>query len=162
MVSTVLYTAAMSNILDTLASMSHEERSTWGSLVVTVLVVGGYVRTVLERSQAVPLSDVAYVGPMIWSIVLGIAGAIAVAIALGIASPKDVGASDQRDREIGRFGEYVGRAFLIIGSLTALVLAMLEAHHFWIANALFLGFALSALLEGVAKLVAYRRGVPTW
>ena len=152
----------MSNILDTLASTSHEERSTWGSIVVTILVVGGYVRTVLERSQVVPLAEVAYVGPMIWSIVLGIVGAIAVAIALGILSPKDAGASDQRDREIGRFGEYVGRAFLIIGSLTALVLAMLEVQHFWIANALFLGFALSALLEGVAKVVAYRRGVPTW
>jgi hypothetical protein len=152
----------MSNILDTLGSMSHEERTTWASILVTVLVVGGYVRTVLERSHVVPLVEVAYIGPMIWSIVLGIVGAIVAAILLGIASPKEAGASDQRDREIGRFGEYVGRAFLVVGSLAALVLAMLEARHFWIANALFLGFALSSLLEGIAKLVAYRRGLPSW
>lgn len=158
----MLYSAAMSNFFDTLGSMSHEERATWGSILVTILVIGGYVRTVLERSQAVALVEVAYVGPMIWSIGLGIAGAIAVAIVLGIAWPKDAGASDQRDREVGRFGEYVGRAFLVIGSLLALVLAMLQARHFWIANALFFGFTLSALLEGVAKLVAYRRGVPSW
>jgi hypothetical protein len=157
-----MYIAAMSNIFDTLGSMSHEERTTWGSLVVSLLVIGGYGRTMIERAQLVPLVEVPYVGPMIWSVALGVAGVIVVAILLGIAWPKDAGASDQRDREIGRFGEYVGRAFLVIGSVIALVLAMLEARHFWIAHALFFGFFLSALLEVLAKLVAYRRGFHAW
>lgn len=152
----------MSNIFDTLASMSHEERHTWGSTIVTVVVVGGYLRTVVERAQVVPLVDIAYVGLMLGSIGLGIAGAIAVEILLGIAWPKEAGASDQRDREIDHFGGRIGRAFLVVGSVAALVLATVEARHFWIANALFVGFALSSLLEGVAKIVAYRRGLPAW
>ena len=156
------YITAMSNIFDTLGSMSHEERTTWGSMVVSLLVVGGYARTMQGRAQLVPLVEVAYVGPMVWSVVLGVVGAIVVAILLAIAWPKDAGASDQRDREIGRFGEYVGRAFLVVGSLAALILTMLEVRHFWIAHALFLGFFISALLEGVAKLVAYRRGFQAW
>jgi hypothetical protein len=42
--------------------------------------------------------------------------------------------------------------------VAALVLAMAEADHFWIANAVYLAFVLSALLGSAAKIVAYRRG----
>lgn len=152
----------MSNFLDTLNAMAHEEKSTWLNVAISAVVFAAYLRTVLARAQAVPLAEVAYVGPMLWAIGAGIVGAIAAAILLAILWPKEAEASDQRDREVGRFGEFVSRAFLVIGALTALVLAMVEARHFWIANALFVGFFLSALLEGVAKIVAYRRGVPTW
>ena len=50
----------------------------------------------------------------------------------------------------------------MIGALGALVLAMLEADWFWIANVIYLCFVLSALLESITRLVACRRGVPTW
>lgn len=152
----------MSTILDTLASMSHEERLTWGSLAVGLAVFVAYVRTLAERAAATPLVDVAYVGPMIWSIVVGIVGTILVGIVVGAIWSKEAGASDQRDREIGRFGENVGRGFLVAGALTAMVLAMVQADHFWIANALFASFFLASFLEGVTKLVAYRRGYHPW
>ena len=42
------------------------------------------------------------------------------------------------------------------------VLALVEADHFWIANALFLGFFASSVLEGVTKIASYRGGVPSW
>ena len=39
-------------------------------------------------------------------------------------------------------------------------MAMAEWDWFWIANTMYLGFALSGILEGIAKVVAYRRGLP--
>ena len=39
---------------------------------------------------------------------------------------------------------------------------MLEVDWFWIANALYLGFVLSALLGSVTKIGLYRRGLPPW
>ena len=53
---------------------------------------------------------------------------------------------------------YVATAALILGGLGGLVLAMTRADWFWIGNAIFAGFVLSAILGGIARLVAYRRG----
>lgn len=53
-------------------------------------------------------------------------------------------------------------AVLVIGALAALVLAMLEADHFWIAHALFVGFYASAVLEGITKVALHRGGVSSW
>ena len=39
---------------------------------------------------------------------------------------------------------------------------MAEVGHFWIANAVYLCFVLSAVLGSVAKIVAYRRGFQPW
>jgi hypothetical protein len=77
-------------------------------------------------------------------------------------SAKDAGVKDQRDKEIYRFGEYIGQSFLVIGGVAALVMAMAEVDHFWIANAIYLAFFLSAILGSVAKIVAYRRGFQPW
>jgi hypothetical protein len=40
-----------------------------------------------------------------------------------------------------------------------LVMAMAEVPHFWIANAIYLAFALTAFLYAALKIVAYRRGL---
>ena len=50
----------------------------------------------------------------------------------------------------------------MIGGLAGLVLAMVEADWFWIANAIYLGFVLSAMLSSATKIGLYRRGLPTW
>ncbi len=71
-------------------------------------------------------------------------------------------ARDQRDREINRFGDYIGQSFVIVGGVAALGLAMAELSYFWIANAIYLGFVLSSILGSTAKIVAYRWGFPRW
>ena len=50
----------------------------------------------------------------------------------------------------------------VIGAVAALVMAMAEVDHFWIANAVYLAFLLSALLSSTAKIAAYRKGFHTW
>ena len=39
---------------------------------------------------------------------------------------------------------------------------MVEADWFWIANTLYLGFILSAMLGSATKLGLYRTGLPSW
>ena len=63
-----------------------------------------------------------------------------------------------RDRDIGRFGEYRAGLVLGIGMVVPFILALVEADHFWIANAMYLVFTAQAIVGAVVKLIAYRRG----
>ena len=66
--------------------------------------------------------------------------------------------ADVRDRDIGRFGEYFAGTVLGVGMAVPFVLTLAEFDYFWIANAMYLAFVLSALVGAAVKLVAYRRG----
>ncbi|MBO3102513.1 hypothetical protein [Cellulomonas fengjieae] len=142
--------------------MSYEERNVWVSLVVSVLAYATYVVIVLSRAREVPLSQVAYVSPLLWSIGGAIVVTIVGSIAVSLANRRDGHRKDQRDKEINRLGEYNGQAFVVMGGIAALVLALVEADWFWIANVIYLGFVLSAVLGSLTKLAAYRQDFSTW
>ena len=84
--------------------MSYEERNVWVFVVVTVLAYGAYVVVVLSRARDVPLTEVAYVGPLLWSIGGAIVASIVGTIAVGLANRRDGHLTDQRDKEINRVG----------------------------------------------------------
>jgi hypothetical protein len=69
---------------------------------------------------------------------------------------------DDRDRQIGRLGDYTGLTFVVIGALAAMLMAMAGWDRFWIANVIYLGFALSLVLGGIIKVIAYRKPFPQW
>jgi hypothetical protein len=142
--------------------MTHEERRAWIAGVVSVTAYLSYLTIVLARADGVALSRVSYAPAMLWSIGGAILASILLDIAAGIAGGTRAGRRgperDQRDREIGRFGNHVGTSFVTIGALSALLLAMAQAPYFWIANAVFLAFTLSALLGSIAKIAVYRWG----
>ena len=142
--------------------MSFEEKNTWVYALVTVVAFAVYLVIILRRAQGIPLAEVPYVGAMLWTIGGAIAASIAGRILIAVAWPKDADKKDERDKEIYRFGEYVGQSFVVIGALAALILAIAEADHFWIANAIYLAFVLSALLGSTARIFAYRRGFQSW
>ena len=142
--------------------MSFEEKSAWIMGVVAAGSYGVYLAIVLGLAGTMPLVDVPYVAPLLWTVGASIALSIALHILMGIFSPKEAGKKDQRDREIYRFGEYIGQSFLVIGGVAVLLMAMVETDHFWIANVIYLAFFLSAILGSVAKIVAYRRGFQPW
>jgi hypothetical protein len=50
----------------------------------------------------------------------------------------------------------------VIGAVAGLLLALTEGAYFWIANAIYLGFVLSAVFGSFAKIMLYRKGVPAW
>ena len=143
--------------------MSYEEKGTWVYLVIAVVGYTVYLALVLPQLVGgVPVEDVDYMPVMLWTIGGAIAVTIVLRILVGIVFPSESTKGDVRDRDIDRLGTRVGSSFVVIGALGALVLSMLEAEWFWIANVIYLCFVLSALLESITRLVAYRRGVPTW
>jgi hypothetical protein len=66
---------------------------------------------------------------------------------------------DQRDKDIDRHGEYVAGGTLGVAMLVPFGLTLATAEHFWIANAMYLAFVLSALVGAIVKIIAYRRGL---
>ncbi len=142
--------------------MSYEERNTWAQLLVGFVTLIAYLVILLGKADGGPLVEVDYQATMLWVIGLGIAASILLSIVFSIASGERTFRRDQRDREIGAFGSRMGQAWVVIGGVAALAMAMAEWDWFWIANTVFLCFALSGIFEGVAKVVAYRRGLPRW
>ncbi len=143
--------------------MVYEERNTWVGLIVSVVGISVYVLLVFQQAGDGPLTDVVWWPLMLWTIVGSIVASIVISILWGIvAGVRDrdgVGKSDQRDRDIAYMGGRVGQAFSVIAGLGVIVLCALEADWFWIANTMFFGFALSALVGGIASVTAYRRGL---
>jgi hypothetical protein len=139
--------------------VAFEEKRAWAMAIVAVAAYAVYVLVILGRADGRPLAEVPYAGTALWTIGIAIIAGIVSGIWFGIASREEGLQVDERDREIGRFGEYVGQSFIVIGGVSAMALAMVEAAHFWIANVLYLCFVLSAVLGSVTKIVAYRRGM---
>ena len=138
--------------------MTYQERATWAYGVIAVVGYAVYLVLLLTSAAETPFPETPYIVPMLATIGGGIVAGIVNGIILGMLTPKGRAVTDERDVAIDHFGERVGNAFVVIGALAALVLAMLDAHTFWIANVLYLGFVLSAVLGVMAKLGAYRRG----
>jgi hypothetical protein len=139
--------------------VSYEEKGSWVYLLVTLVTYVAYVAIIVGRAGGGSLADVDYVPTMLGTIGVAIALTITGRVALEIAKPSGSHRSDVRDREIDRFGEYVGGTFLAVGMLVPFALALIEAEHFWIANAIYLVFAVYSLVGTAIKLVAYRRGL---
>jgi hypothetical protein len=146
-------------VLGKMTDMAYEERNTWINAAATLVSYVVYLGIILTRAQSVPLVDIDYVAPLLWtlgsSIVASIVGCIVGACIWG----RGCGKKDVRDREIELLGGYVGQSFMCMGGSAALILAILKADYFWIANAIYLGCVLSTVLGSITRIVAYRRGL---
>lgn len=149
--------------------MPFEEKMTWVSVVVTVLVPAWYFATVLGRLQSTTASEIVWQRPMVTAIiatvVLMVVGAILMAIASSVSAVAagrepgdDIDRKDERDKTIGRHGDLVGYYVASAGMVGVLVLTMFEYDYFWIGSALYLSFAVAMVISSVVKLVAYHRG----
>jgi hypothetical protein len=139
--------------------MAFEEKRAWALAVIAVVGYALYVVLVVNGATGRDLVNAPYVTPLLWTIGLGIVAGIVSGIWFGIAARNDGPQADERDREIGRLADNIGQSFVVIGGISAMVLAMIEAPHFWIANVLYLSFVLSAVLGSLAKIAFYRRGM---
>ena len=139
--------------------MSFDEKGIWAFIGIGLATFVGYAVVIVGRADGGSLTDVNYAPTMLWAIGIAIVASILASIAVAIAKPSEADKRDVRDKEIHRFGEYVGGSVLGFGLILPLALAMLEADHFWIANSIYLIALVSTLIGGVAKLVAYRRGL---
>ena len=139
--------------------MSFEEKSTWIYAVIVVALPIIYFAMVLGQLPQTAARDIDYQAPLVAVIAAAIGLTIAAHIVIAIAAPEDAGRRDQRDKDINRYGEYVGGLVLGGAAVVPFILALAEADHFWIANALYLAFVIGNASGSVVKIVAYRRGL---
>ncbi|WP_240746201.1 hypothetical protein [Microbacterium sp. K21] len=143
--------------------MVYEERNAWAGLIVSPIVMVVYVVLVLQQAGGGPLTAVDWFPLMLWVIGGGIVATIILSVGWGIIAglrdPDGVGRSDIRDRDISRMGGRVEQAFVVIAGVGVIALCAVGADVFWIANTMFAGFAVSAFIGGIARVVAYRRGL---
>lgn len=107
----------------------------------------------LARFGSTPAEQIDFQVPLLLAI--GISIALNVFLAPSPRRGRD--RRDERDIAIDRRGAAAYRT-LIFGAVLALAVTSLEVAPFWIANALYLAFVLSAVAESIVKIVAYRRG----
>jgi hypothetical protein len=139
--------------------VSYEERGQWVYLVANLVTFGAYAMIIASRAMAgTPLTEIDYVPLLVTAIVVAVALSVVGRILVEIVNRSESQKADVRDRDIGRRGEYVGGILLGVAMLVPLVLALAEADHFWIANAIYVAFALTAFVSTAVKLAAYRRG----
>ena len=142
--------------------MAFLEKSNWVVLVVAVPTLLVYLTLVVPEVLSEPIAEVSWVQPMIIAIVGFVVANILGNVVAAALNPSEADQSDQRDREIDRFGERAGNWLIVAGAVAALVLAMARADHFWIANAIFLGGLAGALLSSATKIAAYHRPFQRW
>ncbi|MEV7632367.1 hypothetical protein AB0N64_08170 [Microbacterium sp. NPDC089318] len=143
--------------------MVYQERVAWAQLIASVITITGYVVILLTQSHGRDITAVDWLPPMLWTIGGGIVLSILISVLWGIVAgvrdPHSATTTDIRDRDISRLGGRVEHSLLVIAGLGVLTLCAVGAELFWVANTMFLGFAVSALVGGVARVIAYRRGL---
>lgn len=139
--------------------MSYEERGQWVYLAATTIGYGVYLVLLLGSANGAPLPEVDYVPILLWTIAGAVIGSVIGRVLLEIVHARDTTRhADERDRDIGRLGEYVGGTILGIGMVGPFILALIEADQFWIANAMYLVFVVASIVGTTIKLIVYRRG----
>jgi hypothetical protein len=142
--------------------MTHQEKRAWIMLVVSLITYATYLITFLARTDGRPLASVPYVASLLWTVGGSIVASIVAETAIGIFTPRASRDKDVRDREIAVLGDRVGQSFIVIGAVAAMLMAMAGWDSFWIANVIYLCFALSAVLSSVTKVIVYRKTFPQW
>jgi hypothetical protein len=140
------------------------ERTAWVAVVLTPLTAAGYFAVVLPQLSNTPVAGLGWQAPMLWSFGINFVGTMLATVVATIVAGIGAGlrreeldtTSDERDREIDRYGGRVALTIAAGGLLAALVLAMLELDPFWIGSAAFLIGAIGATAGAIAQLRAYR------
>jgi hypothetical protein len=137
------------------------ERRAWIRLVTALAAYGVYTGVVLSSAGGRPLAQTAYATALLWT---GAGSVIAtlVIVKLTGGGRRSSRVTDVRDREIGRLGDYVGSSFVAIGAAAAMIMAAAGWERFWIANVIYLCFALSVIAGNLAKVLVYRGNLPQW
>ncbi|MFD1937013.1 MULTISPECIES: hypothetical protein [Nonomuraea] len=138
--------------------MSTEEKRVWIYAVIAVGVPVVYFATILRQVASTDVAHIAYVWPLLTAIGVAVAVNVVASIVTAIAAPREANLKDERDTDIHRYGQRAEYYVLAVGSVAVLGLTLAKFEHFWIANALYLAFVLSALASAIVKIVAYRRG----
>jgi hypothetical protein len=147
--------------------MSFEEKSTWITGISQLVVGIWYLVQILSKAAIEPVATIDYIPELLVligaSVGLTVVATVVVSViqaarAAARGDSTEVDRVDERDRSIGRYAGNIGGYVLGVGMIPAMILAVLEVDHFWIAHAILAAFFASELIGATIKLVAYRRG----
>lgn len=139
--------------------MSYEEKGVWAYLLASAGAYVVYLAIVLPRLCHAPAADVSYLVPLLVTTLASVLVATVIRSALEVTRPSESSKADVRDRDIARFGEHASRWCVVGGATAGFIGACDHWDYFWIANVIYLGFVLWAVVGSVVRLVAYRRGL---
>jgi len=138
--------------------VTFQEKGVWVYGVLTAVVSAVYFVFLAGQIRSTAVGEIGYQIPMVAAIAVSIVLFIVATIAITIASPADADKADQRDKDIDRHGELIGYYVVAAGCLPVVILAMVRADQFWIANAMYLTGVAGALVSSAVKAIDYRRG----
>lgn len=138
--------------------MNYSEKSAWAITGSLLVVSAWYLTTLIGAAGGGPVATVEYRGLVLVGVVLLAVLATVTHIVLAVSDPGTAGVADERDKRYNQTGEYVGGFVLGTGALLALGLAVVEADHFWIGNAILAAMVLSELTSLGTRILLYRRG----
>ena len=139
--------------------MSYEEKGVWAYLLSSAGAYVAYLAIVVPRLFHTPAAQVTYLLPLLVTTLASVVVATVVRSALEVVRPSDSSKADVRDRDIARFGEHASRWCIVGGAIAGLIGAWRHWDYFWIANVIYLGFVLWAVVGSVLRLLAYHRGL---
>jgi len=137
--------------------MTSEEKGTWIEATAALFIFGWYTIKILGDAATTAISEIQYEDLLVGMLGAFIGLVIVSHIVLAILTRK-IDDSDERDRKIDRFGEYIGGYVLGTGLLIVLGLAMAETEYFWIAHAALGVLVLAELVTATTKIIVYRKG----
>jgi hypothetical protein len=136
--------------------MSFREKSAWISLIIHIVIFGGYFLSLADAWDH-PGRGPLGVGLLIGAVVLLVLNSIALNAAVALWSPKEAEApADERERLINlkaeRIASYVlsGNVILLIGAL------LVNWDGFLVANLLLAAMVISEVTKAVAQIVYFR------
>jgi hypothetical protein len=137
--------------------MSYREKSAWVMAGTLIVAYGWYLTQVLGQLGGGAVTNIDYQGV---ALVAGIA-VVALAAALHIILAA-TGSTRSADRTTGvaaikRYARSAGAAVIAGAAVVAMVLSMIEADHFWIANVILAGLVLAELTASGSEILVYRR-----
>jgi hypothetical protein len=139
--------------------MSYEEKGVWAYLLSSAGAYIAYLVIVVPRLLHTSAAHVSYQPPLVVTTIASVIAATVIRSVLEMARPSDSNKADVRDRDIARFGEHTSRWCIVGGATAGLIGAWARWDYFWIANVIYLGFVLWAVVGSMLRLVAYRRGL---
>lgn len=100
-----------------------------------------------------------YQRPLVTAIVVSVVATVVGRVLIEVVRPSESTRPDVRDKEVSRFGDYVGGQVLSVLGAGVLALAVVDADTFWIAQALYAAYVAQMVASSATKIVAYRRGL---
>lgn len=138
-------------------AMTFQEKSAITTTTILAVAFGAYFALVLAVIAETPDRDLAYTGLLIGVGVIVTILAATSHVFLAVVFRSQANAYDERDRVVGLRAERIAGYVLAVGVCAGIGLAMTQVEVFWIAQALIASLVAAEVLEGITKVVLYRR-----